>query len=610
MLNRRVLLSTAVAAGAVAALPNVAGAQTAAAGGKTAQLNALLEATFSDVLDLSPETVTGLGLDTGARAAQKSQLSDLSVAGDMRGVGKARQRLTELRALGRAGLTGMDAVNYDTVEWLLDERVTNAPRFNYGARGQPYPYVLSQLTGSYQQIPDFLDSQHAINAAPDAEAYLTRLEAFARGMNQETERAREDGGRGVIPPDFIIDKALTQMRQLRDTPTAQTTLVASLVRRAGEKNLAGDWGARASRIVDGPVKTALNGQIALLEGWRPHAVHTAGVSRLPDGAAYYAFGAKSANTTTLSGDEIHRMGLAQVAELTSRADAILRAQGMTTGTAAQRIAAIPSQPGQIWPNTDAGKADLLAYLNGEVTRVTARMPELFGTLPHARLEIRRVPVAIEAGAPGGYYQTGTLDGSRPGAYYINLRSTQENPKFGLKTLTYHEGIPGHHWQGSLALEAQGLPLIRRAVFFSGYSEGWGLYAEQLGDELGMYEGDPFGKLGYLQSLLFRAARLVVDSGLHTKGWSREQAIRYMVDACGDQESNMLTEVERYCVWPGQATSYKIGHTKWVELRENARAALGPRFDIKGFHDTGMLAGSMPLAVLERRINEWVASRRA
>ena len=610
MLNRRALLSSAVAAGAATMLPLTTQAQSGqAAGGKPARLNALYDRMFQAQLDLAPEGATGLGLDVGPRAHQKSELSDASVAGDLRGVALARQGLTDLRAIGRAGLSGMDVVNYDTIEYVLDERVSNAPRFNYGSRGQPYPYVLSQLTGNYQSTPDFLDSQHKIDTAADAQAYLSRLEAFGRSMRQENERAREDGGRGVVPPDFIIDKALTQMRQLRDTPTATTTLVASLVRRAGEKNLSGDWGARAGRIVDSAVKPALAEQIALLEGWRPRAVHTAGVSRLPQGDAYYAFGAKAANTTTLTGDEIHRLGLTQVAELTARADTILRAQGLTQGTVAQRISTVHTRDGQVYPNTDAAKVQLLADLNTKVREVTARLPQYFGALPHAGLEIRRVPVAIEAGAPGGYYQTGTLDGSRPGAYYINLRDTAEVPKFSLPTLTFHEGIPGHHLQGTLALEAQGLPLIRKVMFFSGYGEGWALYAEQLADEMGMYENDPFGKVGYLQSLLFRAARLVVDSGLHSKGWSREQAIRYMVDTTGDEESSMTTEVERYCVWPGQATSYKIGHTKWNELREGARRTLGARFDIKRFHDAGLLAGAMPLAVLERRIADWTAGER-
>jgi uncharacterized protein (DUF885 family) len=215
-----------------------------------------------------------------------------------------------------------------------------------------------------------------------------------------------------------------------------------------------------------------------------------------------------------------------------------------------------------------------------------------------------VPVEIEAGAPGGSYQLPALDGSRAGAYYINLRDTAEWPKFTLPTLTYHEASPGHHHQIALALEAEGIPLLRKMPLFSGYTEGWGLYAEQLADEMGMYEGDPWGQLGYLQSLMFRAARLVADSGLHHKRWTREQTVKYMVDALGDQESSLTTEVERYCVWPGQACSYKLGHIVWERSRDSAKATLGATFDIKGFHDTALAAGAVPLSVLEQLMADW------
>ena len=611
MLNRRALLSATAATGVAALLPACAttGSPPATAGGdKVARLTALYDRVFQRTLDRSPELATSLGLDTGERASAKTRLSPATVAEELETVSQQREALRDLRAIGRGGLTGLDAVNYDTLEYVWDQRVTAAPRFDYGSRGQPYPYVLSQLTGAYQQVPDFLDSQHRIDTAADADAYLLRVEAFARQMREETERAREDAGRGVIPPDFAIDKALIQMRQLRDTPTPDTTLVASLVRRTREKSLSGNWASRAGRIVDGSVKPALAAQIALLEGWRPRAVHTAGVARLPDGAAYYAFGAQVHTTTDYDGDAIHRLGLEQVAQISSRMDAILRAQGMTQGSVGVRTASISERPGQVYPNTDAGKARLLADLNTQIQTLAPRLPELFGTLPRAAVEVRRVPPAIEAGAPGGYYQSPTLDGSRPGAYYINLRDTAEWPKFTLPTLTYHEANPGHHLQVTLQLEAQGLPLLRRITGFGAYSEGWALYSEQLADEIGMYQGDPFGQVGYLQSLLFRATRLVVDSGLHSKNWSREQAIRYMVDTLGDQESSVTTEVERYCVWPGQASSYKIGHTKWVELRDRARTRMGARFDIRRFHDTTLLAGGMPLQVLERRVDDWVAGR--
>ncbi len=298
------------------------------------------------------------------------------------------------------------------------------------------------------------------------------------------------------------------------------------------------------------------------------------------------------------------MGLEQVAEISARADALLKAQGLTQGSVGERIAALGKDPRFVYPNTDEAKDELIKELNVQMVAMQARMPEYFGRLPKSPCDIKRVPAAIEAGAPGGYYQSPALDGSRPGAYYINLRDTAEWPKWTLPTLTYHEAVPGHHFQIALQQEKPDTPLLMKVMGFSAYSEGWGLYAEQLADEIGAYENDPFGQIGYLQSLMFRAARLVVDSGLHHKRWSREQGIRYMVDTLGDQESSIATEVERYCVWPGQASSYKVGHTTWVRLREDAKKRLGSRFDIKGFHDTGLNLGGVPLTVLERTMNAW------
>jgi len=291
-----------------------------------------------------------------------------------------------------------------------------------------------------------------------------------------------------------------------------------------------------------------------------------------------------------------------MAELTARADAIFREQGMTGGTVAERLRALGEDKRFIYPNTDAGKTELIAKLNEQIEEMQRRLPEMFGRLPKAKVEIRRVPAEIEDGAAGGYYQIPALDGSRPGAYYINLRDTAENPSWTLPTLTYHEATPGHHHQIALAQEATGIPRLRRLPVYSVYTEGWGLYAEQLADEMGVYDGDLFGRLGYLQSYMFRAARLVIDTGLHHYRWSREKAISYMNEALGTPEPSNVTEVERYCVWPGQATSYMVGQTRWVATRERARAALGDKFDIRAFHDTALAAGAMPIDVLGSMID--------
>jgi uncharacterized protein (DUF885 family) len=459
---------------------------------------------------------------------------------------------------------------------------------------------VSQLGGAYYNVPDFLDAQHPVKSRDDAEAYLSRLQQFARNLEQEAERIRHDASVGVIPPDFVIDKTLANLRKQREVPPAQTTMVRSLERRATQAGLQG-YGARAAQIVSGPIARGLDRQIAELSAIRPRAVHDAGVWRLPGGPSYYQWSIRSNTTTNMTGDEVHQVGLQQVAELQARIDTLLRAQGYTKGTVGDRLNVLNKESRFVFPNTDPGRAQLLEYLNELVRDITPRLPRAFNTLPRAAVDIRRVPIDIEAGAPGGYYQGASLDGSRPGAYYINLKDTAEWPKHALPTLTYHEAVPGHHFQITVAREAGELPLYRRTQGFAAYNEGWALYSERVADELGVYENDPFGRIGYLQSYLFRAVRLVVDSGLHQKRWSREQAIRYMIENSARPEGSAVREIERYSVWPGQALAYKLGQTVIERLR--AEQEQRPGFDLKRFHDVVLMGGSMPLTVLERRVRD-------
>jgi uncharacterized protein (DUF885 family) len=607
MLHRRALLASAAAAG-LAPLTGCATGAGATDGDAAVQLRAALDRAFAEQLRLQPENATGLGLDTGENAALKSRLSGSSPA-DRTALNAARKRwLADVRRVDRARLSGMAAVDHDTVVALWSLVSEAQDRFPYADMSYPAPYVVSQLTGSYQSVPDFLDSQHAIATAADAEAYLARLDAFAGNVEQETARFRRDTAAGITPPDFILDLTLTQLRAFRSQPAAKSTLVQSLARRTREKGIAGDWERRAAAIYDGRLSRALDAQIAAVEQVRRGAVHDAGVWRLPNGSELYRYATRIQTTTNLTPDQIHDLGLQQCAEISARIDAILRTQGLTQGSVGQRVNALGGDPRRLYPNTEPGKAQLLNDLREQMRVLRTKLPAVFATLPKAPVEVRRVPPEIEAGAPLGYYQSPTLDGSRPGAYYINLRNTAEWPRFTLPTLTYHEAEPGHHLQIALQQEAEALPLIRRNMLFPAFAEGWGLYAEQLADELGMYQGDPFGQVGYLQSLLFRAARLVVDTGLHHKRWSREQAIKWMVATTGDQESSIASEVERYCVWPGQACSYKVGHTEIVRLREAAKAKLGSRFDIRSFHDAVLLSGGMPLTVLARVVDDWTAAQ--
>ncbi len=597
--RRRLIASTVFAAVSMRPLAGLAQGAGQAASPEAAKLAVILEDFAQDALRRSPEEATSLGMDTGPLAWTKGALSGSSVADAEEGRAINTAQLARLHTVDRTRLTGLDKVNYDVVDFNLtvQEEANKFPI--YGG-----PYVLSQLTGSYQSTPDFLDNQHAIETKEDADAYLTRMSAFARQMTEELEVARHDEGLGVIPPDFIIDKALVQMQAFYDTPLDKAPLIESLQRRSKEKGIAGDYAGEATRLYVEQVRPALGRQIDYMKSIRAKATHDAGVWKLKDGAAYYATALKAATTSTISPAEVHRTGLELVKSHQAELDVLMKKQGLTKGTVGERLAALYADPKYQYANTDAAKVQLIADLNEKVREVTAKLPQWFGVLPKAKLEIHRVPKATEAGAPGGYYNPPPLDNSRPGIYWINLRDTAEVPKWVLPTLTFHEGIPGHHLQGSISNEAGDLPLIRKQIWFSGYGEGWALYAEQLAVEMGMYEHDPLGHIGQLHDSMFRAVRLVIDSGIHDQRWTREQAVKYYVDTLGDKEASAITEVERYCVWPGQACSYMVGKLTWLRLRAMARKSMGARFDIRKFHDAGLLCGATPLDVLDTVIGDY------
>jgi uncharacterized protein (DUF885 family) len=608
--TRRAVLGATTATFALAAL----GCARQNAGGN-AELTAILDRLATQFLHEAPEYATSLAVsEEQAGGRYIDRLSDVSREGQQRQLDLSQTGLNDLRALNRESLQGQDRVTLDVVASALEDGIA-ASQFKHG-NGAQAPYTVTQLTGAYTNIPDFLASQHPVTNREQADAYLTRLAAYSRMLDQETTRIGQDATDGIIQPDFTITGAINQLRGFSGRAPAETVLVQSLRTRldgiadipAADKTALAQ---RAETIVRDEVFPAYQRQVEALQTIQPRATHDAGCWRLPRGEELYAAGLKAYTTTTMTPDEIHTMGVELVNQFNSEMDAILRSQGMTRGTVAERVRALSQRPDQIYPSTEAGRTQLLAALNVQVEAIRARMPEQFGTLAQAPLEIKRIPEYTEAGAPGGYYQNAALDGSRPGAYYINLRDPAgEWPKFTLPTLTYHEGVPGHHWQIAIQQESGSIPFIRSALLgFSAYSEGWGLYAEQLADEMGMYQNDPFGRVGYLQSAAFRSSRLVVDTGLHSKRWTREQAIDSMMQATGDNRSNVVTEIERYCVWPGQACSYMVGRQAINRMRDSARAALGDNYDQKGFHDTLLTNGATPLSVSESLVNEWVASRR-
>jgi uncharacterized protein (DUF885 family) len=607
MLDRRRLLAATVAVAATPILARAAGVvpPSDAARAEGAKMQKVFTDFVNEFLDRSPELATSVGFDTGPRAHERAELDDRSLAALARFKVADAADLARLQRIDRAILTPADRVSYDVVDFVFAATVKGEQTFDYAGGQLQRPYVVSQLSGAYQGVPDFLESQHPVKTKADADAYLSRLAAFSTAVDQESEQVRHDAGLGCSPPDFVIDKTLIQLQALRGAPADKSNLVSSLATRAKAAGVDGDWGAGAAKIYEGQVQPALDRQIALLRDLRAKAPHDAGVWRLPKGQDYYRQSLAQATTTNLSPAEVHKLGLDKVAELSAQIDTAMKAQGYSKGTVGERFRALYDDPKFRYPNTDEGKEKLLADLNTKVAAITKRLPGYFGALPKSPLLIKRVPKATEAGAPGGYYNGAALDGSRPGMYYINLRDTAETPSWTLPTLSFHEGIPGHHLQISLAQESD-LPIIRRVIGFNAYQEGWALYAEQLAGEMGMYDDDPFGRIGYLHDALFRSVRLVVDTGLNDLRWSREQTVKYYVDNLGDQEASAVTEVERYCVEPGQACSYMVGKMTWLRLRDKAKAALGPKFDIRKFHDAALLNGAMPLQVLETVIDDYIA----
>jgi len=606
--RRRLLLSGAgTTALLVADVSPVRAASPTAGDPGGPALNALFDKFMSERLDRSPVFATSIGLDTGARAHQRGEVDDNSLAGNAGDKKLHADELRRLQAFDRNNASGMDQLNYDVVMFDVQDTVTADARYDFGPGGAGNPYVISQLSGIYSQYSDFLDSQQPVENKADVDAYLSRLSQVEELLDNDSQVATHDVALGFIPPDFALGKTLAQLKTLRAVAPEKAAVVQSLARRTKENNIAGDFGAQATKIVNESVYPALDRQIALVESMRRKATHDAGVWKLPKGDQYYADSVLFWTTSNMNPADIHATGMKVVADYTARIDGQMKILGLTEGTVGQRLRKMYEDKKFQYPNTDAGKEKLLADLNAKVQAVRAKLPQWFGTLPKADLIIKRVPKTTEAGAAGGYYNNGSLDGKRPGMYYINLRDTAEQPSWTLGTLAYHEGIPGHHLQLSIQQEAN-LPLIRKVSFFSAYIEGWALYSEQLADEMGMYDNDPWGRIGYMHDAMFRGVRLVVDSGLHAMKWSREQAVKYYTDMLGDPEGSSITEVERYCVWPGQACAYMLGKLEFLKLREKAKTALGAKFDIRQFHDAVLLGGAVPLAILDKIVDNYIAAK--
>jgi uncharacterized protein (DUF885 family) len=408
----------------------------------------------------------------------------------------------------------------------------------------------------------------------------------------------------LVPPSFLLDKAVAQLRLSIESTRKGGSVVDSIDRRTKEKGIPGNWAEQARTIATQEIAPALERQLGELQAQRRSSTNDAGISARPDGEAFYRWALKASTTTAMTPDEIHELGQTELKDLHAQMDTILKEVGYTNGSVGERMKALAEDPRYKFAEGDAGRQEILAFIDERLAWIKSQMPRAFNTLVNPNMEVKRLPPEEEPGAPAAYGGAGSIDGTIPGRYWINLRTTDLHSKYSLADLSFHEAIPGHIWEGEYS---RSMPLIRTMLAFNAFSEGWALYAEQLADELGAYETDRVGRLGYLQSLAFRACRLVVDTGLHAKRWTREQGVQFFVDVNGSNPLEVASEVDRYCSWPGQACGYKVGHSEINRQRQKAQAALGSRYDLKAFNDTVVLGGNVPLDVLGRNVDEYIRS---
>jgi uncharacterized protein (DUF885 family) len=486
------------------------------------------------------------------------------------------------------------------------------------AEGEPFAhhnYPLNQLFGIQNEFPTFMATQHPVASVGEAEDYIARLNKAPAMVDQVMEGLLARERENIIPPTFVVEKVLKEMRAFVAAEPTKNILYTSL---AEKFDLAGESAVNTSQrkallrktetAIRDEVYPAYGKFIAYYEKLLPKTTGNNGVWALPNGKAFYAYAVKMHTTTNMTPEQVHQLGLSEVARIESEMDAILRGEGLTLGSVGARVQGISKRPDQLYPDTDAGRAQIITDFQRIIDDIDQNLTPYFNVRPKMGVKVERVPAFREATAPGAYYNGPAFDGSRPGIFYINLRNTAEVAKFGMRTLAYHEAIPGHHFQIAIQQELTGVPIFRKVLPFTAYAEGWALYSERLAWEAG-FQKAPLDNLGRLQAEMFRAVRLVVDTGLHEKRWTREQAIAYMLEKTGMPETDVVAEIERYLVMPGQALAYKVGMNKILELRDYAKTELGPKFDLKAFHDVVLTGGSMPMALLEQRVKQWVAKQK-
>jgi len=512
----------------------------------------------------------------------------------------------------------------DAVEAENQAVMLNIMQYYAGSNELPHGYidswmghsafVVNQINGPTIDMAGALQNSHPVANEQDAKNYLSRLEKFGTALKAVEQGFTSDAEAGWIAPKILLEKALAILDGYAGGEVTEHVLYKDFAKKLDTlKDLSAEakqqYLTSAAVLVEQQVQAGYQQLAAAVRAQLPKARTESGIWAQPGGDKFYAYSVKQLGDTDLSPEQIHQIGLDEVARISQEMDSILQAQGYKEGSVGARMTALNGEARFLYEDSDAGRQQVLDDLNKYIAEINLRMPEQFATKPPYPVEVRRIPVEIQDSAAGGQYSSPAMDGSKPGIYWINLRDIKANAKFDLKTLTYHEANPGHHWQVALNLAQEHLPLLRRVAPYNSYVEGWALYSELVAKEMGMYKDDPFGDLGRLKAELFRSVRLVVDTGLHAKKWTREQAISYMAETTGTTESDVVSEIERYMAWPGQALGYKLGMLKIVELRSYAKEQLGDKFDIKAFHDLVLLGGAVPMSVLDSKVKNWVTTQK-
>jgi len=611
----RFLLSTAMAAamlatGALPAAPALAQEAAQAAQTESERLNAWFETKYEEQLQFSPISISYLG-----RKDQYDKLDELSVAAEDKQLAWYVGTLEEMeRSFDYDALDPTAKLSYDL--WKYD-----VERSREAAKWRGSDYVFTQMQGTHTQLPTIMINIHRVDTASDMEAYIARVGQFDRALGQLVERARDNASHGVRPPYFAYEIVTAEAKKLIDgapfTAGADTPLWADGKAKIAALQEKGTIDAAAATRLQGQLEAALKASykpgyeklIAFMESDAPNAPKVAtGVGSQENGLAYYNHRLKANTTTDLTADQVHQIGLDEVARIRGEMEAIKQQVGFE-GDLQAFFQHVEKAEWNHYPNTDDGRLGYIRDATAAIDNIKKELPNYFGLLPKADLEVRRVEAFREQDGAAQHYSSGTPDGSRPGVYYAHLSDMTAMPKNQLEVIAYHEGLPGHHMQISIAQELQGLPTFRTQYGLSAYSEGWGLYAEALAKEMPNTYKDPYSEFGRLSSEIWRAIRLVVDTGLHSKGWTEQQAIDFFRANSPEPLEAIRSEVRRYIVWPGQATSYKIGMLKIQELRREAETALGDRFDIKEFHDVVLGGGALPLGLLETRVRQWIEAEK-